>query len=516
MLKTLFSLLKKPILYVPFVLVLFGAGWFFLKPDSTAARYETAVAEIRNVAQTVSVTGRVEPSRSTALSFERSGTVSSVRVLVGDAVLAGATLMTLGNSDILARVEQAAAARAVLEAALAELGAGARPEERAIKDVRYKDAAVALSEAKRSLFDAVRNAYVKADDAVRNKADQFFDNPRSAHPALAFLSPYKEELEFKRFLLEDRLTRWKADLGALSEDADLALSAGAARTHLETIKEFFDVAASAVNSLTPGTLSQAAIDGYKTNVAYARSSISAELSALASATSNLRSRESALLVAESERALAFSGATKEAIAVAEARVDEARAREKEARAELRKTVLSAPFAGTVSKITPRAGEFIGASLPAVSLISAEQFKIEAFVPEADVVKVSIGNEARVALDAYGGEREFFARVVGIEPEATLFDGVPAYKTTLYFSNGATGIRAGMTADIEIATGVREKVLAIPQRAVETRGGSSFVRVLEADGVPKEKKITAGLRGTDGFIEILSGLSAGASVITFEQ
>lgn len=514
--ETLFSLLKKPVLYIPFALVLFGAGWFFLKPDSGGAHYETTVVEIRNVTQTVSVTGRIEPSGSAALSFERGGKVLSVRVAVGDAVSYGAVLMTLENGDMLARVEQAAAGRAAAEAGLAELRAGARPEERAIQDARYEDAAAALSEAWRALFDEARDAYTKADDAVRNKADQFFDNPRSAHPSLAFLSSYKEELEFGRFLAEDRLVKWSATLVAMTEESDLSLAANESRAHLEKIKEFFDVAALAVNTLTSGSLSQMTIDGFKANIASARAALGAELAELAETVGTVRSRESALAVAASERALSFAGATKEAIAAAEARANEARAREKEARAELKKTVLTAPFAGTVSKIVPQVGEFAGASVSVATLITAEDFTIEAFVPEADIAKIRVENEARVTLDAYGGEREFAARVTEIEPAATLFDGVPAYKTTLYFLGDTAGIRAGMTADIEIATGVREKVLAIPQRAVEMRDGSSFVRVLEADGVTKEKKITAGLRGTDGFIEILSGLSAGDSVITFEQ
>ena len=109
-----------------------------------------------------------------------------------------------------------------------------------------------------------------------------------------------------------------------------------------------------------------------------------------------------------------------------------------------------------------------------------------------------------------------ARVGEIEPSATILEGVPTYKTTLYFTGSAEGVRAGMTADIDIETGVREKALAVPQRAVMTADGVSFVRVLGADGAPAEVRVTTGLRGTDGLVEILSGLSAGASVISFER
>ncbi|MBI1998733.1 MAG: efflux RND transporter periplasmic adaptor subunit [Parcubacteria group bacterium] len=519
---TLYSLLKKPVLYVPFALVLFGAGWFFLRPDSDASRYETAVAEIRNVLQAVSVTGRVEPLQSAEISFERSGVVSSVRVAVGEKVSSGAALMTLANDDFLVRVEQAIAGRIAAEAGLAEILSGARPEERAIKEARSADAVTALSEAKRALFDEMQDTYAKADDAIRNKADQLFENPRSARPTLTFLSSYKEELQFKRFLLENELAGWNAERRAITETNDLSAFADGVRAHVEKINEFLDIAALAVNSLTAGSVSQVTIDGYKANIASARAAMSRELAELSSARGGVRSHESALAVAESERRLTLAGATKEAINAARARVDEARAGEKGARAELSKTVLIAPFTGTVSKITPRVGEFAGASVSVISLISSEKLKLEVFVPEADVVKVHTGNDARVVLDAYGTDREFMARVVDIEPEATLFDGVPTYKTILYFVGETTGVRAGMTADIDIKTGEREGVLAIPQRAVETRQPAqegkteTYVRVLSDDDVPQEKVVITGLRGTDGLIEIVEGIEAGARVITFEQ
>ena len=61
------------------------------------------------------------------------------------------------------------------------------------------------------------------------------------------------------------------------------------------------------------------------------------------------------------------------------------------------------------------------------------------------------------------------------------------------------------------------VLTIPYRAIIDNSGAKSVRLVSTDGksyttVP----VTAGLKGSDGTIEIISGLSAGQKVVTYVQ
>ena len=520
--RTLFSILKKPVLYIPFGLVVIVSGWFLLKPSESDARYEFATVELHDVRQTVLVTGRVEPEDEAELSFERSGRVASVPVSSGDAVLAGQVLISLDADTLRTELLQASAARAAAEAQYAELLRGARPEELAVKDARVGDAIIGLEEAEVALRNALTDAYTTADDAIRNKTDILFENPRTPYPSLVFLSSLKEQIEFKRAHLESRLVEWSmlSPLGV--SGSELIVRAEASGTRLREVKEFLDLVAQATNDLTVGSLSGTTIEGYKANGAAARASINAEISALSLATGTVRARASAKNVAERERALAEAGASEETLRAEGARVADARAREEGKQTELRKTVLRAPFSGTVSHVSGTVGGFLGAGTPAVTLISTAHFKIEAYVPEADISKVSVGEQAEITLDAYGATRAFPARVSSLEPAATMFEGVPAYKTVLHFEGDTEGVRAGMTADIEIETDFRAQVLALPQRAVETRPPAQagvrreHVRILHGDGEIAELPVTTGLRGSDGLVEILSGLKAGASVITFER
>jgi len=70
----------------------------------------------------------------------------------------------------------------------------------------------------------------------------------------------------------------------------------------------------------------------------------------------------------------------------------------------------------------------------------------------------------------------------------------------------------MTANITIKGEEKNDVIAVPQRAVIQNDNGKFVQVLVGKKVI-EKAVTTGLRGSDGNIEISSGLKVGDVVVT---
>jgi multidrug efflux pump subunit AcrA (membrane-fusion protein) len=134
-----------------------------------------------------------------------------------------------------------------------------------------------------------------------------------------------------------------------------------------------------------------------------------------------------------------------------------------------------------------------------------KFEVEVNVPEVDIAKIAVGNSAKITLDAYGDEVEFTAHVSKYDPAEKIVDGVPTYKTTLLFDKEDARIRSGMTANITIETSKKENVIAIPGRAIITKEGKKYVRVLQDDGTQKEVLVVTGLRGSAGLVEIVSGL-----------
>lgn len=498
------------------------AGGVYFAQGEKESPYDTALVKRVDVVQEVSVTGRVESQAQVDLAFESGGRVSATPLSVGTRVKQGDALVRLDASELLSLRGQAQANLDYELANLAQLKKGSRAEDIAVSEAKVESAKVSAGNSVLSVIDKVRGAYSTADDAVRSDTDILWRNPRTQNPELNIQvvdSALAISLPPMRIMIEGKLT----DLAKIAQTAGLEGEEGVLIRELEeveaalsVVKKYLNDLALAVNSLIPSSsLSQATIDTYKANVAGARASVEATLTALLSADKDMRSAKSALSIAENELALKQSGPTAEAITAQEAKIAGARATLANYDARIAKVTLTAPFSGVVTKNDAKLGQTIAPNVALVSLMSDGKWKMEANVPEADVAKIAVGNGATVTLDAYGADVTFRASIVAINPAETILEGVSTYKITLHFTEADERIRSGMTANIDIATDKREQVLAIPARSVTTRDGKKYVRVLEGS-VPREAEVILGLRGSDGMVEILSGLSEGESVITFEQ
>ena len=196
------------------------------------------------------------------------------------------------------------------------------------------------------------------------------------------------------------------------------------------------------------------------------------------------------------------------------------------KAQLDKTVLYAPISGLVTKMEAKVGEVVFPSSPYsdsrltfVSIISDKNYKIETYVAEVDIAKIKIGDLSRVTLDAYGNDRIFDARVTDIDPAETIVEGIPTYKVTLEFTEENEAIKSGMTANLDIRTDMREMVISVPQRAVISQHGEKIVKIVKGENmgqpVIEEVLVETGIRGSDGTIEIISGINEGDKVIISE-
>ncbi len=508
------NFIKKPISIISIIVILgLAAGGYFYFGREANPEFDVAIAKRSDLIQEVSVTGRVKPTRSVELAFEKSGKVSAVYADIGKQVSAGQILVVLENSELAAQLLQAEADVKIQEAKLNELRRGTRQEEIQVQEVKVENAKVALEDAKTNLIDKIRDAYSKSDDGVRNKVDQFFSNPRSSSPQINISGFNKEmEVEWQRVLIEFLLNSWQNSLIGLSASGDLDTRLKEAKSNLEEVRDFLNLVASSVNALTVNAnLSQTTIDTYKSDVSTGRTNLNTAIVNLSAAEENYRSAKSSLTLAENELFLKKAGTIEEQIAAQEAQVEKAKANVENYRAQISKTILRAPISGMVTKQDAKVGEIVSANTPIVSLISASQFEIEANMPEADIAKVKLGNTAKVTLDAYGNDISFNVKVTAIDPAETIIDGVATYKTTFQFTDKDERVKSGMTANIDISTEKREGVIVIPQRAVITKNGDKIVRLLEGE-TPKEVKVKTGLRGSDGNIEIIEGINEGDRVI----
>ncbi len=477
--------------------------------------YNFITAKKSNLIYEVSAIGKVKPAESVDLAFEKSGRIININASIGSKISAGMILAVLDNSELTAQLAQSEAGSKVEKAKLEELRLGPKPEEIKIQETKIENAKISLEDAKRNAINQLNDAYTKSDDAVRNKTDQIFDNPKTSNPQLKFLtndSNLDNYLRFERLVVEDLLKSWKASLNQLAITNSFPSNIDLSRKNLNEIKTFLEKAALAVNSLTPSTgLTQSTIDSWKSDISTARTNTSAAINNVSSADEKLRTAESSLSLAEQELILKKSGSTNEQIIAQEARVEEAEANIKNIKAQISKTALISPINGTITKKDAETGQIITAGKTIFSIISESRLEIESNIPETDIAKIKINNTAKITLDAYGSEIIFEAKVVAIEPAETIIEGVSTYKTTLNFIDSDTRVKPGMTANIEILTAAKENIIIIPQRAVISADEEKIVKILENDNI-KDVKIKTGIKGSDGNIEIIEGVKEGDKII----
>jgi HlyD family secretion protein len=189
-----------------------------------------------------------------------------------------------------------------------------------------------------------------------------------------------------------------------------------------------------------------------------------------------------------------------------------KATENLAHLKLSKQSIKAPFAGTITAVNYQAGEIPPLGQTVISLATTADLELIADVTESDALKLSPNMPAAVAFDALPTDDHLSAIVDTISPTAKLAEGVPTYKITLLLTSPpARPLPPGLTANITVNAGTKENVLAVPRRAVIIRGPDQLVRVLQNNTI-LEKKVTLGLIGNDGLVEITSGLSIDEDVI----
>lgn len=472
------------------LIILLGLFWFY-RSSHQAAPFESAPATISNLTEVVSITGTISSITEANLAFEKGGVIRKILVKVGQAVNRGQVITTLDNTDDLANL-------ATAEANLADLTRPLRPEEQAVENAKVSVAQIALN-------NALQDAYTKTKNAVGNYTNIFFNNPESVLPIFNLpvdSDSVKRNLEAGRFQVNLDLGNWATDLAANSGQSSQTLIARS-NTYIANTKKLLADLVVAINKLAPGnsSLTQSTINDYI-------ASINSGLAILNQAESALSTAESNLSSATSNYSLKQAGNSAETIAAVAAKVDLARA-------ELAKDSILSPIDGVVARIDPKLGEFATAGKTAFSVISNKAYKIEAFVPEADIAKIKIGNIATTTLDAYGSDTYFESKVALIDPAQTVIEGVPTYKVTLYFSQPDERIRSGMTANLDIRTNEKTGVLSIPYRAVINEDGRRKVRLVNPDGrTYTEIPISTGLRGANGLVEVTAGLKAGQKVVSY--
>ena len=184
---------------------------------------------------------------------------------------------------------------------------------------------------------------------------------------------------------------------------------------------------------------------------------------------------------------------------------------------LERTIVRAPFDGTVAEVNAEMGEFVTPSpvgiptLPAIDLLDLSCLYVSAPIDEVDAPPIIKGMQAFVSLDAFPGQRRngkvrrVAPYVLDREKQARTVE----VEVALSGNEDVAGLLPGYSADIEIELATRDNVLRIPTEAI-LENHQVYVYD-EATGTLQQRSFEPGLSNWN-FTEVRSGLKAGERIV----
>jgi HlyD family secretion protein len=196
-------------------------------------------------------------------------------------------------------------------------------------------------------------------------------------------------------------------------------------------------------------------------------------------------------------------------------IKRAQAQIKVTQAGIERTILLAPFAGIVARITGELGEYATPSPPgiptppAIDLIDDTCLYVSAPMDEVDAPKLRVGQTARVTLDAIPGQI-FLGRVRRIAPYVTEIEKqARTVDIEVNFDEPPKlPLLVGYSADVESVVDRRDDILRIPTQSIR-QGGK--VLITDADQRLQERTVQIGLANW-AYTEITGGLTVGEKVL----
>ena len=176
-------------------------------------------------------------------------------------------------------------------------------------------------------------------------------------------------------------------------------------------------------------------------------------------------------VAQLEAAKAQLESAKSQVESTKAQVEQTKAALKLAETNLRYTTIRSPVNGVVISRNVDVGQTVAASLQAPTLFTIAkdltQMQVDTNVSEADIGRLSVGQEATFTVDAYP-EKTFRGKVSEIRNAPTTISNVVTYDVVIQVDNKDLKLKPGMTANVSVLVAHKEGVLKIPNAALRFR------------------------------------------------
>lgn len=435
-----------------------------------------SVAELSGGATGESVIGTVRSRSEAEILAEAGGTVKNVNTSIGASVPAGYIIAELENASERASVLQAEGA---YDAAVAARSA-----------VSPQDAATTARNAYKSAFSTL-------ETTITTYVDVFFGSATVAGPSvlLSHTLTDRDQMSRERVAITTAMNSWRAHLAA-ADSAEPGVLLDESEPIAKQVQGLVEeIARSANDSGSSATADQL------TALASARSGVNGVLSSLASARSTWRSNS--------------TGST----ASVDASVKAALGTLRYAEANLEKTLVRAPIAGTVNFLPIRIGDYVTSLMHVATVAQNGALEVVAYVSEETRAALSVNAAVGVEGASEGGI------ITSIAP--ALDPGTHQIEVRIAVTGGNSlvngqAVRLALPSAGTASTTASGPVM-LPLAAVKLAAGSRVVFTVGTDGrlaaIPVEigdvrgdkLEITSALPADTRIVTDARGLSAGEAV-----
>ena len=197
-----------------------------------------------------------------------------------------------------------------------------------------------------------------------------------------------------------------------------------------------------------------------------------------------------------------------AVANAQASVDAAATQVALARRNLGYTTVVAPMAGYVSERTADVGEYVSPQQKVATVVNLNPLRVRIDVPEQAIPQIRTGESVSVSVSGYP-DRNFAGHVARVSPNVTASSRTLTVEADV--ENPGAVLRPGQFATIRILLPQTEAAVLVPQRALRTISGSTYVFVIK-NGHAEQRLVQSGQTEGD-LVELKSGVAADELVAT---
>jgi len=500
-----FFIRKRIIWSVVALIVILSGWWFFFGRNNGEGNIQFEAASVQNIHQTVLATGQVASGTDLDLGFQSSGVVAQVYVKEGDKVYKGQILANLNEASALASLTSAKGTLAKAQADYDKLIAGATQED--IKTVQ--DAVVSAQQdldneydtAKNTLNDAYLSIYNSYTFALNIKKSYF---PTSDQQGIK-VENSTTDIAIQMNAAQNSIAGATTDPRIDNSLASVELNLQGVYTDLSVIRDQCDY----------GVYYDTVTSTDKTSLDTKKSTVNTEITDISSIQQNIASYKAALQTAKDKLAYKVAPPTQADIDAAKGQITSAQGQVYSAQATLNNLIIYAPITGTITQVDIKVGQQATALSEAIILQNVTDLHSEAYVSEANIASLQLGQSVDYTFDALGPDKHYQGKILTINPSATLISGVVNYKVTGSLDN-ITELKPGMTANMIILVAQKDNTIVVPSSAVINQDGKQYVRVVDntKTGIYHNVEVQVGLQADGGLTEILSGVSSGQQVVTY--